>query len=79
MTNRQIRNELEKIYKERKSWNGGKGPFTKLAIKRREFVLVKQRLLYEIGDAKKEKDKAEELYHTLLWEAVNNHLKSIKS
>lgn len=79
MTIKEIKNELEEIYKERKSWNGGKGPFTKLAIKLRELVLVKQRLLYDIENAKIQKNKTEELYHTLLCEAVNNYLKSIES
>lgn len=77
MTIKEIKKELEKIYKERKSWNGGKGPFTKRAVKQRGLILAKQRLLYEIGDAKKEKDKTEELYNTLLYEAVNNYLRTI--
>ncbi|MDP3297436.1 MAG: hypothetical protein Q8N09_07595 [Thermodesulfovibrionia bacterium] len=46
MTMREIRMELEKIYKERKSWNGAKGSFTAQAIKQRELVLIKQQILY---------------------------------
>ncbi len=46
ITIREIRNELEKIYKERKSWNGAKGPFGEPAIRRRELILIKQQILY---------------------------------
>jgi len=34
MTNTQIKKDLEKIYKERKSWNGVKGPFDKISVKK---------------------------------------------
>ncbi len=42
MTKKDIEKELEKIYKERKSWDGAKGPFTEPTIRRRELILIKQ-------------------------------------
>ncbi len=45
MTQTQIKKELEKIYKERKKWIGGKGPFDKQSIRKREIVLIKQQIL----------------------------------
>ena len=41
MTIREIRNELEEIYKERKSWDGAKGPFMeKYRCTIGEFVIL---------------------------------------
>lgn len=74
MTIREIRNELEKIYKERKSWNGAKGPFTKPAIRQRELILIKQQILYRIEDAKSLKDGREESFNLTLYEIINDYL-----
>jgi len=52
MTHRQIKKELDKIYKERRSWNGGKGPFDKLSINRRTLILIKQQILYRLENSK---------------------------
>lgn len=37
MTLKEVERELKEIYKERKKWDGGKGPFTSREIRRREF------------------------------------------
>lgn len=67
MTNREIKQELNKIYQERKCWNGGEVPFTPKEIRRRESILIMQNLLYRIEDAKLIKDKQEELFLTRLF------------
>ncbi|MCD5390366.1 hypothetical protein LR007_00625 [candidate division NPL-UPA2 bacterium] len=79
MTIREIRNELEKIYKERKSWQGGKGPFTEPAIRQRELILIKQQILYRIEDAKLLKDKGEECFNLTLYRAINDYLSPLYS
>lgn len=45
-----IKSELEKIYRERKRWNGGKGPFNSSEIKCRELILLKQTILERMMD-----------------------------
>ena len=77
MTIREIKNELEKIYKERKSWRGGKGPFTQPAIRQRELILIKQQILYRIEDAKLLKDKSEESFNMTLYKIINEYLNYI--
>ena len=74
MTNKEIKNELEKIYKERRSWSGAKGPFTKKAIKQRELILLKQQILYKIEDAKLLKDISEECFNLKLLKITNDNL-----
>lgn len=74
MTIREIKNELEKIYKERNSWDGAKGPFTDPAIRQRELILIKQQLLYRIEDARLLKDKGEESFNLKLYKIINNCL-----
>lgn len=74
MNMKEIRNELEKIYKERKSWNGAKGPFTDPAIRQKELILIKQRILYQIEDAKLLKDKGEEFFNLTLYKIINDYL-----
>lgn len=72
MTLMQITSELEKIYKERKRWNGGKGPFTKSAIRQRGLVLIKQNLLSRIEDSKLLGDKGEESFNLALYKIIND-------
>jgi len=74
MNVKEIRNELEKIYKERKSWNGAKGPFTDPAIRQRELILIKQRILSQIEDAKLLEDKGEEFFNFTLYKIINDYL-----
>lgn len=74
MTIKGIRNELEKIYKERKSWDGAKGPFTESVIKQRELILIKQQILYRIEDAKLMKDKIEESFNFTLYKIINDYI-----
>lgn len=78
MTTRKIRDELKKIYKERDSWDGGKGPFTPKAIRKRELVLIKQHLLYRIEDTKLLGDRNEEKFYLVLYKAVDDYLKELK-
>jgi len=78
MTIREIGNELEKIYKERKSWSGAKGPFTELAIRLKELILIKQQLLYRIEDAKFLEDKCEESFNLILYKAISDYLKELE-
>lgn len=74
MTIREIRSELEKIYKERRSWIGGKGPFTEPAIRQRELILIKQQLLYRIERAKLEKNEGVESFTLTLYRIINDYL-----
>lgn len=74
MTIKGIRNELEKIYKERKSWDGAKGPFTESVIRQRELILIKQQILYRIEDAKLMKDKIEESFNLTLYKIINDYI-----
>lgn len=74
MTIKEIIHELEKIYRERKSWDGAKGPFTKSAIRQRELILIKQQILYRIEDAKLLEDKREESFNLTLYEIINDYL-----
>jgi len=76
---REIRNELEEIYKERKSWNGAKGPFTEPAIRLKELILMKQQILYRIKDAKLLKDKREESFNSTLYKIINNNIIKLNS
>jgi len=79
MTIRKIESELEKIYKERKSWSGAKGPVTKQAIRLKELILIKQQILYRIEDAKLLKDKREESFNTTLYKIINNYVINLSS
>ena len=74
MTIKGIRNELEKIYKERKSWDGAKGPFTESVIRQRELILIKQQILYRIEDTKLMKDKIEESFNLTLYKIINDYI-----
>lgn len=78
ITFKEIKEELEKIYRERSSWDGGKGLFTTKAIKRRELLLVKQRLLYQLEDAKLSKNRSDESFYLILYEMVNDYLKKFE-
>jgi len=79
MTIREIRNELEKIYKERKSWSGAKGPVTEPVIRLKELILIKQQILYRIEDAKLLKDKREESFNSYLYRIINSYIISLGS
>ena len=61
MTKRVIGKELNKIYKERKSWSAINRQLNykilEKEIRRRELVLLAQYTLYKIEDAKNEKNK----------------------
>ena len=78
MTIREIENELEEIYKERKSWKGAKGPFTEPAIRLKELILIKQQLLCRIEEAKFLEDKCEEFFNLILYKVINDYLKELK-
>ena len=74
MTFREIRNELENIYQERCKWNWGKGPFTDQAIRKRELILIKQQVLYQLEEAKLLKDKYMESFNLALLSVINRYL-----
>jgi len=78
MTIREIENELEKIYKERKSWSGAEGPVTEQAIRLKELILIKQQILYRIEDAKLLGDKREESFNLILYKVINDYSKKLK-
>lgn len=78
MTKEDIRIELEKIFKERYTWNGAEGPFTKRAIRRRELILLKEQLLYKIEEAKKWNDKYSEVFFLKIYEVINECLSLFK-
>lgn len=78
MTNQEIKKELEKIYKERKSWNGAKGPFTDEAINYRKLTVMKQYTLYKIQDAKKEKNKKKEAFNLEICKIIDKYLNEDK-
>ena len=79
MTIKEIENELENIYKERKTWSGTKGPVTKLAIRLKELILIKQQILYRIEDAKLLKDRREESFNTILYRIIDNYMIILRS
>lgn len=79
MTPTQIKKELEKIYKERKRWTSGKGPFDRLSVRRRELILLKQYILYRIEDAKLFGDKNEESFNLATYSAMSVYLKCLKN
>ena len=79
MTIKEIGNELKKIYKERKSWSGAKGPFTEPVIRLKELILIKQQILYRIEDAKLLKDKREESFNSALYKIINNDIIKLNS
>lgn len=78
MTITKIRKELRKVYKEGASWNGGKGPFTESAIRRRELILMKQQILYRVEEAKLTKKTIEESFHLDLYKVVNDYLEELQ-
>jgi hypothetical protein len=42
---KKIEQKLEEIYLKRKTWNGALGPFDESSIKKREAILIVQKLL----------------------------------
>jgi len=79
MTIREIRSELKKLYKERNSWDGTKGPLTETVIRQRELILLKQQILYRIEEAKQCGDKIEEIFNLKIYQAINNYLKELQN
>lgn len=77
MTDKEIKRELKKIYRERRSWDGAKGPFTEPAIKRKELILIKQQILYKLEDAKLLRDKMKEAFCLQICKIINEYLKAI--
>lgn len=78
MTFRKIRNELEKIYQERKRWDGSKGLFTESTITQRKLILIKQQVLYQIEDARLAKNKGKESFNPALYKVINKYLRNYK-
>ena len=74
MTRQEIKKELNGIYKERRSWIGGKGPFDRENITRRTLIMIQQYILYKIEDAKCRKDKDSELFNLAIYKITKQHL-----
>jgi hypothetical protein len=71
MTRSEINTELEKIYEEMSRWSElNRAPsfkITKEETERREPFLVLREALYKILQAKKERNKKEEYYHSAFY------------
>lgn len=71
MTHKEIGKELQKIYKERKSWpkinRTLRYKISKHEIQRREAIFSLQQILYKIEDAKKERNKGKEYFNLALY------------
>lgn len=76
MTKQEVREKLNKIYKQRGNWIGAGGPFDKKSVKKRELILVQQILLYKIEVAKNLEDKKEEFF-SQLYEIIDQYLLSL--
>lgn len=74
MTNEEIKKELQKIYKERNSWNRAKGPFTDETINHRKLTVIKQYTLYKIQKARRENDKKKEDFNLEVCKIINKYL-----
>lgn len=78
MTKREIDKELNKIYKERKSWSAINRQIhykiPKDEIRRREFILFAQYTLYKTEDAKKEKNKMMASFNSELYEIIREYV-----
>lgn len=74
MTTSEINSELEKVYKEMSRWSElNKGPsfkFTEQETKRREVFLFLRESLSKILQAKKERNKKDEYYHSAFYYMV---------
>lgn len=70
---KQIKKELEKIYQERRSWQGGNGPFDRLSVNRRELVLIKQQILYCLEEAKSLKDEQKEPFYYEIYKITESY------
>lgn len=77
MTLEEIRRELDKIYKERSKWDGARGPFTRKEIRKRELILIKQRVLYEIETAIITGEESDERFYIKIYELVEASLRSL--
>ncbi|MDI6760593.1 MAG: hypothetical protein QMD05_07170 [Candidatus Brocadiaceae bacterium] len=74
MTKKEIERELERVYKEMKSWSEINkrlnGVVPKEEILRRELILLLQQILYRIEDAKKEGNKNKEYFNSDLFKVI---------
>jgi len=72
-----LRMELEAIYKEKSSWDGGKGPFTPSAIRRRELILMEEQAIYALERAIEEKDEVKEMLFQEILFVIKKYLEEI--
>ena len=78
VTTEEIEKELEEIYKELMKWEGARGPFTEREVRRRELILMKQQVLYLMGDAILSKDEKKEAFAFDLYKVIDGYLKEIQ-
>jgi len=78
MTEREIKIELKKIYREMKSWpsiNASLGyAIPEHEVRRRELILIGQKELYKLEDARKFKDKLAKDMHEAICNLIKNTL-----
>lgn len=78
MTKKEIDKELNKIYKERRSWSAINKQINykipKDEIRRREFILIAQYTLYKVEDAKKEKNKMIAFFNSELYGIMREYV-----
>jgi len=83
MTSKEIRTELKGIYKEMDRWSYLnrfiKKPLPNEEVRRRELILWKQQILYQIEDAKLLKDKKTEAFNTELLNLTDRYLKEMRN
>ncbi len=73
MTFKEIKRQLKEVYRERKKWNGAKGPFTAEAIFQRGLILMKQYTLYNLENAKMKKDKNKVAFNCEILKVINEY------
>jgi hypothetical protein len=78
LTKREIGREINKIYRERKSWSTINKQLNykipEKEVHRRELVLLAQYTLYKIEDAKKEKNKRIASFNSELYGIIKEHI-----
>jgi len=83
MTNKEIKKELEKIYKEIDEWSQLnrviKSPLLDNEVRKRELTLWKQQLLYCIEDASKQRDRKKKDFSIELYNVINRYLERMNN
>jgi len=75
MTDTQIKKDLEKIYKIRRSRSGAKGPFTEEIIRERGIVLFAQNILENLLSTKNLKTQIKRSFYSELYGVIKDRIK----